>query len=126
MSLVRAGSWRLSPATFFDVDEPPVEPPADCQHRLLWRLARALWEARRPDSTGFCVVAGCRHDNQLDPCPAAELAVDGMRTARGQPAVASPQWITLTRERIAPGEIDPVDARAEVLWHHHHQPQGGQ
>lgn len=107
----------------FDVDNPPVEPPDECQHRLLWRLARALWEAHRPDSAGFCVVAGCGHESQRDPCRLAQLAQQGMRTACGEATPASPPWIAVTRERLAAGDIDPVDAVAEALWHHRHTPR---
>ncbi|MEV0158276.1 hypothetical protein AB0H57_31970 [Micromonospora sp. NPDC050686] len=109
----------------FDVDNPPVEPPDKCQHRLLWRLARALWDAHRPDSAGFCVVAGCWHENQRDPCRLARLAQEGMRTACGEATPASPPWIAVTRERLAAGDIDPVDAVAEALWHHRHTTRSG-
>ena len=67
----------------FDVDRPPADPPANCRIPLLWRLARALWEEHRPDSTGFCVVSGCQHDNQLSPCSLAKLAMDGMEISCG-------------------------------------------
>ncbi|MGW4466046.1 hypothetical protein [Micromonospora sp. NPDC004704] len=100
----------------FDAESPPLEPPADCRHRLLWRLARSLWEAHRPDSTGFCVVTGCQHDNQLHPCHLAQLAIEGMRTACGDRAEMSRPWIDLTRQRIASGEIDRTDAAAEIFW----------
>ncbi|MEV1290041.1 hypothetical protein [Micromonospora sp. NPDC049679] len=103
----------------FDVDDPPDDPPAGCQHRLLWRLARTLWDAHGRDAGGFCVITVCRRDNHLSPCPAAQLAIEGMRTACGQSVETSPPWIAITRARIAAGEIDPVDAMAESLWHHH-------
>ncbi|MEV6706608.1 hypothetical protein [Micromonospora wenchangensis] len=105
----------------FDIDNPPVEPPADCQHRLLWRLARALWEAHRPDSTGFCLST----PNQRDPCRLARLAQEGMRTACGEAVSASPPWIAVTRERLTTGEIDPMDAVAEALWHRRHTHRSG-
>jgi hypothetical protein len=109
----------------FDVDNPPEDPPADCPHRLLWRLARALWEAHRPDSTGFCVATGCWHTNQRDPCRLARLAQEGMRTACGEATNASPPWIAVTRERLAADEIDPMDAVAEALWHRRHTHRSG-
>ncbi len=105
---------------FFDVDNPLVEPPAECQRRLLWRLGRALWEAHRPDSAGFCVVAGCWHEHQRDPCRLSQLTQEGMRTACGEVSPASPPWIAVTRQRLTAGDIDPVDAVAELLWHHPH------
>lgn len=110
---------------FFDVDNPPIEPPAECRRRLLWRLARALWEAHRPDNASFRVVAGCWHTNQRDPCRLALLAQEGMRTACGAAVSASPPWIAVTRQRLATGEIDPVDAVAEALWHRRHTPRAG-
>lgn len=106
---------------FFDVDDPPIEPPAECQRRLLWRLARALWEAHRPDSASFCVVAGCWHENQHNPCRLAQLAQEGMRTACGETTPASPPWIAVTRQRLTAGDIDPVDAVAEHLRRHRHR-----
>lgn len=109
----------------FDIDNPPEEPPADCQHRLLWRLARALWEAHRPDNAGICVATGCWHTNQRDPCRLTRLAQEGMRTACGEATPASPPWIAVTRERLAAGDIDPVDAVAEALWHHRHARRAG-
>lgn len=62
----RSVTGRDGRLMFFDVENPPIEPPTKCQRRLLWRLARALWEAHRPDNAGFCVVAGCWHENQPD------------------------------------------------------------
>ncbi|MFX0591257.1 hypothetical protein [Melissospora conviva] len=110
----------------FDAENPPVEPPVECQHRLLWRLARALWEAHRPDNAGFCVATGCWHTNQHDPCRLARLAQEGMRTACGETTPASPPWIAVARERLATGDIDPMDAVAETLWHRRHTPTAGQ
>lgn len=107
----------------FDVDNPPVEPPADCRHRLLWRLARALWETHRPDSTSFCMATGTWHPNQREPCQPARLAQEGMRTAFGESTPTSPPWLTVTRERLAAGEIDPMDAVAEALWHRRNTPR---
>ncbi|WP_027659823.1 hypothetical protein [Salinispora fenicalii] len=110
---------------FFDVENPPIEPPTECRRRLLWRLARALWEAHRPDSAGFCVVAGYWHENQRNPCRLAQLAQEGMRTACGETTPASPPWIAVTRQRMAAGDIDPVDAVAELLWRHRHRRSAG-
>ncbi|RFS47906.1 hypothetical protein D0Q02_03335 [Micromonospora craniellae] len=109
----------------FDIDDPPVEPPDECRHRLLWRLARALWETHRPGSSSFCVATGTWHENQPGPCQPARLAQEGMRTACGEPAPTSPPWITVTRERLAVGDIDPRDAVTEALWHHRHTPRAG-
>ncbi|SDY98126.1 hypothetical protein SAMN05444365_104417 [Micromonospora pattaloongensis] len=109
---------------FFDVDNPPDDPPSGCQHRLLWRLARALWDAHTPDGDGFCLASPCRRDNHLSPCPATRLAAEGMQTACGETVPTSPQWIAITRARITAGEIDPVDAIAELLWHHHQRRAG--
>ncbi len=107
----------------FDAEHPPVEPPADCRHRLLWRLARAMWETHRPDSNSFCMASGSWHAKHRDLCRLARLAQEGMRTACGEPTTSSPPWITVTRERLAAGEIDPTDAVAEALWHHRHTPR---
>ncbi len=109
----------------FDIDRPPAEPPDDCRHRLLWRVARALWEAHRPDSAGFCVVSACRREHHLYPCPAAVLAVDGLNAACGVDAPSSTSWLDVVRRKVAAGQIDPVDAMAEVLWHHHQRRSAG-
>lgn len=109
---------------FFDVDNPPADPPAGCHHRLLWRLARALWDAHGTDADGFCVITACRRDNELSPCPALRLAIEGMRTACGESVQASPPWISITRAKIAARNMEPVDAVAEVLWHHRQRRAG--
>lgn len=71
------------------------------------------------------MVAGCRHENQRNPCRLAQLAQEGMRTACGDTTPASPPWIAVTRERLAAGDIDPMDAVAELLWRHSHSRSAG-
>jgi hypothetical protein len=36
----------------------------------------------------------------------------------------SPLWIAITRAKIAADEIGPIDAMAELLWHHHQRRAG--
>lgn len=98
----------------FDCADPPVDPPASCRHRLLWRLARALWDVH----AGRCL-------GQTSRCQLCDLAQQGMQTACGSTAPASPPWIEVTRQRIATGEIDPADAIAEVIWLQRHRGEGG-
>ncbi|MET7945581.1 hypothetical protein [Micromonospora sp. NPDC005324] len=97
----------------FDVENPPVEPPDGCRHRLLWRLCRALWE----DRAARYFIVGCVHDDQLVPCRLARLAVEGLRTASGEQAVASPLWLDVARSRIATGDINLAAVMAEAGWH---------
>ncbi|MEV1289671.1 hypothetical protein [Micromonospora sp. NPDC049679] len=121
---MRRKGWRSPPQQSVNVEDPPLEPPNECRHRLLWRLARGLWDAHGRDREGFCVITACRRDNELSPCPAARLAIEGMQTACGESVETSSPWIAITRARIAAGEIDPVDAMAELLWHHHQRRAG--
>ncbi|MGC4794705.1 hypothetical protein [Micromonospora saelicesensis] len=102
----------------FDVDNPPVEPPDGCRHRLLWRLCRALWEDHhRPDCAGHNLTVGCAQNDQLVLCHLARLAVEGLRTANGEQAVASPLWLGFARSRIATGDINLAAVMAEARWH---------
>ncbi|MCG5456056.1 hypothetical protein PSH03_000943 [Micromonospora sp. PSH03] len=101
----------------FDVENPPVEPPDGCRHRLLWRLCRALWEDHRPDRAGHYLIVGCTHDDQLVSCRLGRLAVEGLRTASGEQAVASPLWLDVARSRIARGDINLAAVLAEANWH---------
>ncbi|MFG1653810.1 hypothetical protein ACGFIE_28145 [Micromonospora sp. NPDC049275] len=98
----------------FDVDNPPVEPPDGCRHRLLWRLCRALWEDHH---SGHYLIVGCVHDDQLVSCRLARLAVEGMRTASGEQAVASSLWLDVARSRIATRDINLAAVMAEARWH---------
>lgn len=109
----------------FDIERPAMEPPDDCQHRLLWRVAAALWEAHQPDSAGFCVISACRRHHYLHPCSTALLAADGLNSARGIDPASSTSWLDIVRWKVAAGEIDPVDAMAEALWHHHQHRSAG-
>jgi hypothetical protein len=68
----------------YDPKDPPVEPPAGCLRPLVWRLARALWQAHRPSVDGFCQQ--CGQASQLYPCPPVRLALDGMAYACDVPA----------------------------------------
>ncbi|MEW1585429.1 hypothetical protein AB0283_08285 [Micromonospora vinacea] len=101
----------------FDVDNPPVEPPDGCRHRLLWRLCRALWEDHPPDRAAHYFIVGCVHDDQLVPCPLARLAIEGLQTASGEQTVASPLWREVARSRIATGDLNLTAVMAEAGWH---------
>ncbi|MCG5460619.1 hypothetical protein AB0K35_06845 [Micromonospora sp. NPDC053740] len=101
----------------FDVENPPVEPPDGCRHRLLWRLCRALWEDHRPDRAGHYLIVGCVHGDQLVSCRLARLAVEGLRTASGKQDVASPLWLSLARSRIVMGDVNFAAVMAEARWH---------
>ncbi|MGC9669816.1 hypothetical protein ACNTMW_25155 [Planosporangium sp. 12N6] len=65
----------------YDPTDPPLDPPAECRHELMWRLARALWEAHEASADRFCLVGACQRGHYLHPCRPAQLAQDGMRTA---------------------------------------------
>ncbi|MEU8155290.1 hypothetical protein AB0B94_16640 [Micromonospora sp. NPDC048986] len=99
------------------VENPPVEPPDGCRHRLLWRLCRALWEDHRPDRAAHYLIVGCAQDDQLVPCHLARLAAEGLRTASGEQDVASPLWLSLARSLIATGDIKLAAVMAEARWH---------
>jgi hypothetical protein len=106
----------------FDVNDPPVEPPVGCQSGVAWRLARKLWQAHRPDDSGFCLDAGCRSDNQMFPCRAARLAIDGMNTACGTRSDTSLLWISVTRRRLGVEEVNSSPAIVEVLCRYDERP----
>ncbi|MGC4848130.1 hypothetical protein ACLQ3F_12870 [Micromonospora sp. DT15] len=98
----------------FDIDNPPVEPPDGCRHRLLWRLCRALWEDHRPD---HYLIVGRVHDDQHVSCRLARLAVEGLRTASGEQSAASQLWLDIARSRIATGDLNLIAVMAEAGWH---------
>jgi hypothetical protein len=102
----------------FDIDNPPIDPPEGCRHRLLWRIARTLHEAHRRDAAGFCIVPECRRDNILHPCRAFTLAIEGLHASCPTTAGTSPPWMAVVRQKIADGQIDATDALIEALWHH--------
>ncbi|MDG4784006.1 hypothetical protein O7614_30580 [Micromonospora sp. WMMD961] len=101
----------------FDVENPPVEPPDGCRHRLLWRLCRALWEDHRPGRASHYLTVGQLQADRLMSCRLARLALDGLLTASGQQAVASSLWLDVARSRIATGDINLAAVRAEARWH---------
>lgn len=99
-----------------DLESLPVDPPAGCRHPLLWRVARALWEAHQPDTHGWCEVSACRRRNERHPCPHSAMALEALHAASVTPT-ARP-WIAEVRQRVEAGELDPIDAVAEALWRH--------
>jgi len=88
------------PVMDIDFADPPVDPPAACRYPLLWRLARALWQAHVPNADGFCTMTGCQHEHRRTPCPARDLATQGMRSACGESPPSSRAWLAATRRRI--------------------------
>ncbi|MET8203911.1 hypothetical protein [Micromonospora taraxaci] len=101
----------------FDVENPPVEPPDGCRHRLLWRLCRALWEDHRPGRAGHYPRVGPLQADRLVSCRLARLALEGLLTASGEQPVASSLWLDVARSRIATGDINPAAVVAEARWH---------
>ncbi|MDG4835311.1 hypothetical protein O7631_02130 [Micromonospora sp. WMMD967] len=101
----------------FDVENPPVEPPDGCRHRLLWRLCRALWEDHRPCRAGHYPSVGWFHADQRVSCRLARLALEGLLTASGEQGVASSLWLDVARSRIATGDINLAAVMAEARWH---------
>jgi hypothetical protein len=68
-----------------DGQQPPIEPPAGCVNRLMWRLARRLYADHRPGPDGWCL--NCRPAIEY-PCVARQLADLGLARAMGQPGTA--------------------------------------
>ncbi|MGW2626130.1 hypothetical protein [Micromonospora taraxaci] len=101
----------------FDVENPPVEPPDGCRHRLLWRLCRALWEDHRSSCAGHYPNVCWRHADRLVSCRLARLALEGLLTASGEQPAASSLWLDVARTRIATGDINPTAVMAEARWH---------
>jgi hypothetical protein len=66
----------------YDPHDPPVNPPADCENRLMWQLARRLFADHQPGADGWCAI--CR-PYQYYPCVGRQLADIGMRAAYHQP-----------------------------------------
>jgi hypothetical protein len=94
----------------FNATDPPFQPPPACRHRLVWTLARALWQAHQPNADGFCSVAACQRSNQLHPCPSIDLALDGMRTACGRRARTAALWRAVARRRITGQPSEPTNS----------------
>lgn len=97
-------------------ETPPLVParPGDCQHPLMWQLARLLRDAHAPGVDGLCCL--CR-PAEIDPCPARRLAAAGLRAACGHvdgPSGAA--WLDVIRHRIAAGELDLSDVVGEAMW----------
>jgi hypothetical protein len=69
------------PGLPYDPDDPPRDPPTECRHELMWRLARSLREAHEAGIDGFCLATACRRRHSLHPCPPFRLAQAGMRAA---------------------------------------------
>src|SRR6266508_1533805 len=46
---------RFVTALPYEIDEPPVDPPAECVNRLMWQLARRLFVDHRPGPDGWCL-----------------------------------------------------------------------
>src|SRR5690348_525513 len=98
----------------FDPNDPPLSPPPECTSRLVWMLARALWEAHGPNADGFCSVTGCQRANRLHPCPSVDLALDGMRAACGRPTRSAAFWRALARRLVAANAGGPANSG----WRH--------
>jgi hypothetical protein len=95
-------------------DQPPLDPPADCRHPLMWMLARWLLDAHRPGVDGLCCL--CR-PAEVDPCLPRRMAAAGLRAACG--TVDSPTgaaWLDVVRHRLVAGEIDQSDVAGEAMW----------
>ncbi|WP_018789566.1 hypothetical protein [Salinispora arenicola] len=104
----RSVAGRDGRLMFFDVENPPIEPPAECRRRLLWRLARALWEAHRPGSTRMFRLFRRRRRRRLVPVDATGPATvytaraGAYRPLRDQPTVildTRPLMTRLARQR---------------------------
>jgi hypothetical protein len=94
----------------FDATDPPMQPPPACRRRLVWVLARSLWETHRPNADGFCSVTACQRDNHLYPCPSVGLALDGMRAACGRQTRTAALWRALARRRITGLSARPANS----------------
>jgi hypothetical protein len=94
----------------FNVIDPPTPPPPGWRHLLVWVLARALWEAHRPNADGFCSATGCQHYNHLHPCPSIGLALDGMRVACGRQTPTAALWRVVARRRITRQPDGPANS----------------
>jgi hypothetical protein len=86
----------------YDPSDPPIVPPANCRHELMWRLARAVWQEHQAGLDGFCLAMTCRRKHSFHPCPNSRLAADGLRAACQQ-----------QRDRRAGSDLDDQQSMGE-------------
>jgi hypothetical protein len=72
---------------------PPAEPPADCPHPAVWRLAHTLYQIH--DRGELCDECG-----EVAPCSGRDLAEQGLATALGRHVAMSGYWHALTGLRL--------------------------
>jgi hypothetical protein len=73
------------------------------------------------------MAATCRRRHELNPCPAAVLAIEAMHAATIR--LAPTCWMAEIGQQLKTGELDPVEAMAEALRRHrdyreHREPHG--
>lgn len=74
---------------------PTAEPPADCPHPAVWRVAHELYRAhdgRAGEMCGECAEAS--------PCAGQALAEQGLATAMGRQVAMSGYWHALAGLRL--------------------------
>lgn len=91
----------------------PFTPPPGVRRPLMWIMARQLLADHIAGPDGLCTL--CR-PAALDPCPVRQIAARGLRASSGRAdGPTGRTWLNVVRQRLAAGEIDPLDAVAEAL-----------
>ncbi|HEX8346249.1 MAG TPA: hypothetical protein VF657_16140 [Actinoplanes sp.] len=68
----------------FDPEDPPAQPPAECDDDLTWRLAYQIFRDHRSDADGFCITCV---PGEFNPCVGRHLALRGFLAACRLPDV---------------------------------------